>query len=179
MLPERSEDVARLVSEMGVMNRLAIELLESLICFKCGISYAVPKQLLHRRLVEHWDDEEDEATIYCPNGHPNHYSKSEDLRNADKVREENSRLRDEIMRARHLAEQAEAALREAGRPVPTSPTETEVADSWKAPDAWGWLRCPKCKRPYRDPHWLCLHLRRVHRIDHMTGKPIRADQDEK
>jgi hypothetical protein len=79
--------------------------METLLCGKCGITFAVPSHF-YRECRE----EGPNKTWYCPNGHPRVFAESE----TDKVRRERDRLAqrvaekdDEIKRQREMREAAE------------------------------------------------------------------------
>jgi hypothetical protein len=60
------------------------------VCCNCGILFAMPHEIKERKRTEG-------GSFYCPNGHGQHYSKSEV-----------QRLRDELIREKSAREQAQA-----------------------------------------------------------------------
>lgn len=78
-------------------------MMETIICFRCGIRFDVPAKWKAARL-------NDKTTFYCPNGDAQHFTESE----LDRVRRERDRLKqqiaerdDSIARARQRADAAE------------------------------------------------------------------------
>ena len=79
-------------------------------CFRCGVVFAMPKDMQEHRL-------RDKGTFYCPNGHGQCYTESE----ADRLKKQVQRLREANREAyayatavddqRRAAERSNAALR--------------------------------------------------------------------
>jgi hypothetical protein len=72
-------------------------------CSHCGIVYGVPEVWANHR-------KKDNSQFRCPNGHKQCYAPKED---GEQDKPDVNKMRDDLLRATHRAEQAEAAARDA------------------------------------------------------------------
>ncbi len=84
--------------------------LEPLICFECGIHYAVPAQFVNSKTKS-------DPGVFCPNGHEQFYAPSPAHDDAEKLKayaerteQENYELRAQLVGAKRAIEQQEAKI---------------------------------------------------------------------
>ena len=108
------------------------ETLETEQCCNCGIWFAIP-QAVQKRLLENG------ALFYCPNGHSQHYTKTEIQKLRENLAAEESRHRSTLSRLNEEKaerERVERKLKRVGRGV-----------------------CPECNRSFQNlaQHMACKH----------------------
>lgn len=142
-----------------------------LVCFKCGIIYAVP----HRWSEARFNDDE---SVYCPSGHEQSYESLEQTKEKEdaeaaspRVKEEVARLRAELAQAIHSLDQAEARNQDrdnfsADPPTVTTPDNTKLIQI----DERNRLVCPVCSKSYKYHGSFVSHFRSEHRDDERRDK---------
>ncbi len=119
--------------------------LESIECFKCGVTFAFPSNMMRTAR-----DRGSELTFYCPNGHPQSFivTEVEKLRRALERKEaELAQAKREVEFQRTLKDQAERA------------TRTQKAANTRLQRRIGVGVCPCCKRSFRQ---VADHIRTKH-----------------
>lgn len=114
----------------------ASETLETIICYKCAVLFAMPQELQKRRL-------ESGGEFFCPNGHEQHYSKSRVKILEEQLESERKRISTLNTQLQCEKEQHEA--------------ERVKAEKLKRRIARG--VCPCCKRTV---HALASHIKTKH-----------------
>ena len=113
------------------------------VCAACGIEFSMPAHFVNTR-------RKDGKSFYCPNGHSQHYAESE----ADKLRRERDRLKQEQAwyedRLKHHREERERAERSAS-------ARKGVITRMKKRAAAG--VCPCCNRTFQN---LASHMATKH-----------------
>ena len=150
--------------------------MEQFHCWECGVLFAVPSYWAREKF-------KNDEHIHCPNGHEFHCV-WKDREDAKELKEENDRLRRELMQAKHDHDQAEARLRDERTNGSKSEPLVEVADG-AAPPAYagevtrlkpapgGRVFCPHCDNTYKSIGSLRTHLRDVHDDDDTADKLMR------
>lgn len=107
-------------------------------CCNCGIVFAMPESLYRRA------KENNEVYFHCPNGHPQHYSKTEIQRLREKLDEQTREATRQSERA--LMAEKQAAL-----------AEVKLSNLKKRVKAGV---CPCCKRSFQNlkRHMVTKHL---------------------
>lgn len=132
-------------------------------CPTCGMPFAFPDSLLD------WDRQQIESRkVWCPCGHPMHFTRPQKLVDNDTLRAENQKLKSDLVRALHTIDQANLG---ASNPEiqPDPKTFASVDDAVKASvvEADGRVdhyECAICGQYYgsNSGHWLTKHLRQSH-----------------
>lgn len=123
------------------------EMLETILCCKCGVLFGAPERLLDAR-------RRDGLSFWCPNGHSQGWKETE----ADRLKRDLKSTRDDLARVRAERDQVEASRR-AIRGVVT-----------KLRDRVGAGECPVCGKHL---YHLARHVGRVHPgySDATAGEP--------
>ena len=122
-------------------------------CSECGIFFGVPLSF------NRWCREDARRTFYCPRGHSQHYSNTEN--DITKMRRERDRLKQETARLEDLARQSREA---AARAREAAEAERHRARGYKgaATRLKNRIRagvCPCCNRTFQD---LARHIASKH-----------------
>lgn len=131
---------------MGAVLQFTTSLESAGPCYSCGVEHAMPANLLRR-----FKEEQPPPTFYCPNGHPQSYSKSE-------VR----RLQEQI-----AAKEKDLAFQKSQREAETRRAEAATARALKSERKLQRVKggvCPCCKRSFTA-------LRRHMATKHPDWKP--------
>ena len=116
-------------------------------CYRCGVLFAMPKEMQKRRLEDHKD-------FYCPAGHGQHYvgkteeQKLRDRLAAEEQRRERAEARERVAR-RHAEHEASRANGYKGQMVKAKKKLTRVAAGV----------CPECNRTFQN---LARHMAHQH-----------------
>lgn len=115
---------------------LQTAILETETCYKCGVIFAMPATML--RIFK-----DDGGSFYCPNGHAQHYTKSEVQRLREKL-DEQTRTATQMAARAHAAEAAEQKM------------STKLNSMKKRASAG---LCPCCNRTFKQ---LARHMKTKH-----------------
>jgi phage terminase Nu1 subunit (DNA packaging protein) len=130
---------------MGLFDTAAVGIgMTAITCCSCGVRFDVPTEWYTARRNDHeW--------FYCPNGHRQHYT----------GKSEAERLRDELAREKHRAEQAQARVEDLRRQRDHANARVSahkgVVTKLRKRVALG--SCPCCHRKFKD---LRDHMRAEH-----------------
>lgn len=73
---------------------LGLEQHQTATCPRCKTQHTLPAELYHTAMAKRNDDKT--QTIYCPYGHPWHYTPQRELDEQEKIRQERDRLRQRL-----------------------------------------------------------------------------------